>query len=678
METAPSNLPRKALLACLAAVFAVGSCFLADYLRLQPAMAARLVFFALALLSLFALQRNGGMRPRKAELFAFGVFALLFDVSLVLGRHIVVGDTYSGLMDENYIEPYSALDAIAFLFMFALLFLYSLALYRFLAGPHRATSDADAAKTATDQRINVRIVIVVAVILFLLWLPYLVVYYPGFVFGDTMNSIRQIVGEEGFSNRHPLAFTLCLGLCLHAAEAVGLGATEGIALFCVLQMTFMAACLAYFSAWVVARGSITGKARWIVVALMAAFFGLNPYFSTYTIALWKDPVFSIAVLMLTLFLADIVLALTGSAQRMSRGKLVAVLVFSLLVAFFRNNGAYLLLLSAVALGAVLLKSRRKRPAKRKFTRAESTQPDAVSAEDPSAEAWSAGKQPQPARDATLAASARPHSSDSKPKPAGNARRMACWSTAILLVVAASYFALIIPGFKLLGISGAPSSETVGIPLNQMARVAAVGGDMTEEDRAYLDSILPLELYPETYRPCCVDLLKWSGDYNSTAMKTGIIQHWPSLLLRNPVVFFEAWELQTFGFWAVNQPAIMEFNNIAGGSLRSEEQLAAYGIDGTKGIDNELARQLFPQDEAGIPVGAVFWAMLYLAVCLCLAGKARWLVALAPAFGLMATLFVASPIWYWPRYALAVQILVPFFVLLFYLIAKGRPAACRTA
>ena len=50
----------------------------------------------------------------------------------------------------------------------------------------------------------------------------------------------------------------------------------------------------------------------------------------------------------------------------------------------------------------------------------------------------------------------------------------------------------------------------------MARVAAAGGDMTNSERVYFDSILPFGRYPETYRLCCTDLLKWDSRCNPTA------------------------------------------------------------------------------------------------------------------------------------------------------------------
>jgi len=69
-----------------------------------------------------------------------------------------------------------------------------------------------------------------------------------------------------------------------------------------------------------------------------------------------------------------------------------------------------------------------------------------------------------------------------------------------------------PVYTRLGLDGEPV-EGLGIFLNQMARVAAYDGDMSDADREYMDQLLPLEKYRDTYRPCVVDRLKWDGDFS---------------------------------------------------------------------------------------------------------------------------------------------------------------------
>lgn len=40
--------------------------------------------------------------------------------------------------------------------------------------------------------------------------PYLIVYWPGLIFGDLLSSLSQALGSAPLSNHHPVAYTLFL------------------------------------------------------------------------------------------------------------------------------------------------------------------------------------------------------------------------------------------------------------------------------------------------------------------------------------------------------------------------------------------------------------------------------------------------------------------------------------
>lgn len=63
-----------------------------------------------------------------------------------------------------------------------------------------------------------------------------------------------------------------------------------------------------------------------------------------------------------------------------------------------------------------------------------------------------------------------------------------------------------PVCSALGALPSERSESVGVPLSQMARAAALDGEMSESDRAYLNEIIPIDEYRQLYTPCCTDTL----------------------------------------------------------------------------------------------------------------------------------------------------------------------------
>ena len=130
----------------------------------------------------------------------------------------------------------------------------------------------------------------------------MVIYWPGFIFGDSLSSLSQAMGWTALSNHHPVAYTIYLKCWLKFAGVLGLDSTVGVGLSSIFQSVLMSLGFGLLARWVVVRGSIRPVAG-IAIALV---FSMTPYIATYGIALWKDPLFSSAVVVLSMCLADYV------------------------------------------------------------------------------------------------------------------------------------------------------------------------------------------------------------------------------------------------------------------------------------------------------------------------------------------------------------------------------------
>lgn len=203
----------------------------------------------------------------------------------------------------------------------------------------------------------------------------------------------------------------------------------------------------------------------------------------------------------------------------------------------------------------------------------------------------------------------------------------------------------------------------------MARVAATGGIMSDEDKRYLNELLPLELYETVYTPTCVDSVKWNPEFNEEALSDGFWRHWLSMGIENPVTYLESWELQTVGYWSINQPQVLSHNrNIAAGVPRNSQDpasLEAWEIYPQNKLGNDAVHSLLCTDQGFIPIGWLSWFALSAVIALFNCKKSAWFVSLVPTAAIIATLLVASPIWYWERYAVALQFLLPFYVVMLY-------------
>lgn len=239
-----------------------------------------------------------------------------------------------------------------------------------------------------------------------------------------------------------------------------------------------------------------------------------------------------------------------------------------------------------------------------------------------------------------------------------------------------------PIYNALGISPNEKVEGLGVPLNQMARVVAYDGDMTESDKEYMSSLLPLKQYEEVYAPTCTDPLKWNAQFNPKPLTDGFWPHWLSMLVKNPLVYFEAWQMQTFGYWTVNHPSVVfHQGNINGGVPRTAEdprEAPSLGIQPENLFGNDLVYSILPYDNYSIPIGWLTWLLLFVSMVLALAKKAKWILPLIPSLALILSLLIASPIWYWERYAAALQFLLPFYIAMLFVIPKTTVPAEQTA
>lgn len=100
--------------------------------------------------------------------------------------------------------------------------------------------------------------------------------------------------------------------------------------------------------------------------------------------------------------------------------------------------------------------------------------------------------------------------------------------------------------------------------------------------------------------------------------------------------------------------------------------AIFALANKLGSD-ELRAALLPMDEWAVPAGIINWGIAYLAICLFLLKRPGWALGLMPSLGIVLTLLVATPAYYWPRYEAACYFLVPFYVALAVMLAKPGEA-----
>lgn len=617
------------------AISLLSSCALAYYLQWGPFVLTWIVVLAL---TIAALLQRPFTDVKLKHLVAIGVLSALLSFSLVLGHNIVIAEPYYestnyglhnsiyylGLYSDNYVTSFGVLDILAFFGMLPALFtllLTPIALaMRKRAEPPVARFEAKSSNRAANNclpPISWKWVWGGAAIVFVLWVPYLLAYWPGLIFGDSLNSIREVIGMQKWDDHFPVAYTAFIGLCFWIANFFGLGNTGGCALYTILQMLFMACCFSYVSQWIATRMRL----RRIWGIAIALFFGLVPFVAIYSVSMWKDPSFAAAIAVVTTMLFDYAQT-DGAIASGRKAWLFALIVLLAIIGLFRSNGLMIILFLALIFIVDAVRKARKH-------------------EDVKGPVFM-----------TLATAS---------------------ITVAVLVFGG-------PVTTALGIAKVGSNEGAGVLYNQMARVVVYHGVVSEHDEEYLDSMLPIDRYSTTYRPCCFDELKYAMQDNGAQFEIAqLMPRWFSMFLSNPGLCFESWELQTFGFWAINRPELALFPNVASGTPRNTTQEGDYATEPERQAeihlesklpgDADFWRTVFPQDMWTPPASFFFWIAVYLA-CFCfLTNRKKWAIALLPTLLLFFSMFIATPLCYWPRYVAAAYFLIPFYVFLFYALFK---------
>ena len=410
--------------------------------------------FLLSVLPFYWLYKKYKLEKSRPVIIASAILSLFFTVLLTLSL-------------EVYLSSYSPIGSYARLLV-TILGVYILFFYffNFLFGKILEST----LFTKKKRMFNKKVFFVSWVAILLSWVPYLVAFYPAIMSPDSIDQWMQATGLSGLSNHHPVAHTLLIRFTTFAFDGAPIGYT-------IFQMLFLSAVMAFIVSWLYKWGL---KRGWLYLTFI--FFALHPLNAMYSLTIWKDVIFGALLGLLTLVFAEFILSKGESADKKSW--LLALLVFSLGVLFFRNNGIYIFLPTAGLLITVLKKNRIR-------------------------------------------------------------------VGVILLVVTAIYFIVTGPIFSHYNIRKSSLTESLGIPIQQVARVVFDNGEISEGDEVLISAVIPLSDIRANYTTAGVDPIKFHKNFKISVVKDNMSTYfslWGRLLVDNPRVYVSAYLDATRGFW----------------------------------------------------------------------------------------------------------------------------------
>lgn len=199
------------------------------------------------------------------------------------------------------------------------------------------------------------------------------------------------------------------------------------------------------------------------------------------------------------------------------------------------------------------------------------------------------------------------------------------------------------------------TESLSIPLQQVARVVTEGRSLTAEQEELIDQVVDISLIPEYYDPVISDPVKALVIYNNADYlaehKGEFLRLWAQLLIAYPRDFIEAFIDQTKGYW-YPAPAAMRTNE--GISPNEAGLMWPHLLRGQLPVKiSEILLKmpdLFPVYGLLWSIGAFTWGMLFLFAFHFLYGEKKYLLLYLPFIGTILTLLIATPVASDLRYA----------------------------
>jgi len=190
------------------------------------------------------------------------------------------------------------------------------------------------------------------------WLPYIIAYYPGILNKDNVYQVKQFFGIDNkysyyvnlidknqiITNHHPYLHTILLGTCIKIGMRMN-NVNLGFFIFTSLQVLLFLLTMSY-SIYYLKKNNINYKYRFILLLI----YSLVPLFPFYAITLVKDSIYSCFFLLYIIILHSII------KNELNTKNMVQIVIISILLFLFRNNGFYIFLLSFPFL---LIKNKKK-------------------------------------------------------------------------------------------------------------------------------------------------------------------------------------------------------------------------------------------------------------------------------------------------------------------------------
>lgn len=250
-------------------------------------------------------------------------------VSLILTIFVLVGASY-----EKYGNWNGTLSAVSFIQgVVYVVFFYLVILYFYRICDHQVRIKAlDEIRRYLENRKPIQVIIQIASVMLLCWMPYLIAYFPGSIQSDATSQIMQYFGLTPMNDHHPAFSTWLIGLCIASGKAFG-SINMGLFLYVLLQSVISALIFAYC---IYSMNKYEAPVSLAIGTFL--YFSCVPFWPAYEQTVIKDTLFTAIVALFVVTLYH--LTHNWNYFRNSKKQISLFIILMFVMSLLRKNGIY--------------------------------------------------------------------------------------------------------------------------------------------------------------------------------------------------------------------------------------------------------------------------------------------------------------------------------------------------
>jgi len=293
------------------------------------------------------------IRPSNRRLVLCSVLALVFSIITVFGNSYYKSGSGSVLFTDFGTSIRTSLFglSLALLYMALLVILFAFFDNRTARGLTQSKNKATNQESLSTELLGgtrKQLFIIVFSIIFICYLPFLIICYPGNLTFDGYIQINQFMGLEALGNWNPVVSTVIIGSIFSFGRMLG---NDNSGLFLVVLSQSVGLSFVFTQACLFIHDLGFRKLTWLAVV----FFAVCPIWPAYASTLIKDTLFLIFFFEFSL----LVMKALAEQKQLSTQKILVLAAFALMTCLTRHNGFYAVILTLLMVTFAVNKTMRK-------------------------------------------------------------------------------------------------------------------------------------------------------------------------------------------------------------------------------------------------------------------------------------------------------------------------------